>query len=134
MTGLDTENDKIIEIAVIVTDKNLSVIKESKSIAIHQDKVILDKMDEWNKKTHKKTGLIDRVLASEHNEKDAENYILNFLSDVCYANSSPMCGNSICQDRRFLFKSMPNLEKFSIIEILMYPRLKKFLKGGLQKN
>ena len=112
MTGLDTENDKIIEIAVIVTDKDLSVIKESKSIAIHQDKVILDKMDEWNKKTHKKTGLIDRVLASDHNEKDAENYILNFLSDVCYANSSPMCGNSICQDRRFLFKSMPNLEKF----------------------
>ena len=69
-------------------------------------------MDEWNKKTHKKTGLIERVLASDHNEKDAENYILNFLSDVCYANSSPMCGNSICQDRRFLFKSMPNLEKF----------------------
>ena len=89
MTGLDTENDKIIEIAVIVTDKDLSVLKESKSIAIHQDKVILDKMDEWNKKTHKKTGLIERVLASDHNEKDAENYILNFLSDVCYANSSP---------------------------------------------
>ena len=112
MTGLDTENDKIIEIAVVVTDKDLSVLKESKSVAIYQDKAILDKMDEWNKKTHKKTGLIERVLASDHNEKDAENYILNFLSDVCYANSSPMCGNSICQDRRFLFKSMPNLEKF----------------------
>ena len=112
MTGLDTENDKIIEIAVVVTDKNLNVIKESRSIAIKQDKVLLDKMDEWNKKTHKKTGLIERVLASKHNEKDAENYILNFLSDICYVNSSPMCGNSICQDRRFLFKSMPKLEKF----------------------
>ena len=108
MTGLDTENDKIIEIAVVVTDKDLSVLKESKSVAIYQDKVILDKMDEWNKKTHKKTGLIERVLASDQNEKDAENYILNFLSDVCYSNSSPMCGNSICQDRRFLYKSMPN--------------------------
>ena len=79
MTGLDTENDKIIEIAVVVTDKDLSVLKESKSVAIHQDKAILDKMDDWNKKTHKKTGLIERVLASDHNEKDAENYILEFF-------------------------------------------------------
>ena len=134
MTGLDTENDKIIEIAVIVTDKNLNVIKESKSIAIKQDKVVLDKMDEWNKKTHKKTGLIERVLASKHNEKDAENYILNFLSDICYVNSSPMCGNSICQDRRFYLNRCQIWRNFSTIEILMYPRLKKFLKGGLQKN
>ena len=91
-------------------------------------------MDEWNKKTHKKTGLIERVLASDHNEKDAENYILNFLSDVCYANSSPMCGNSICQDRRFLFKSMPNLEKFFHYRNLDVSSFKEVLKGGLQKN
>ena len=92
-------------------------------------------MDDWNKKTHKKTGLIERVLASDHNEKDAEKYILNFLSDVCYAKILLQCAEiQSVKTEDFYLNQCQIWRNFSTIEILMYLRSKKFLKGGLQKN
>jgi oligoribonuclease len=112
MTGLNPNLNRIIEIAVIITDKNLNILKEGPIIAIYQSKKELDNMDQWNKKIHKKTGLINRVIQSIFNEKKTEQYILNFLKLWVSPYTSPMCGNSICQDRRFMYNYMPNLEKY----------------------
>ena len=112
MTGLDTENDQIIEIATIVTDKDLNILGEGPVYAIHQPDGVLDKMDEWNQKQHRKSGLYDRVRASEWTVSDAEAGTLDFLQRYCDKGKSPMCGNSICQDRRFLHRQMPQLEQF----------------------
>jgi oligoribonuclease len=112
MTGLDPDNDKIIEVAVIVTDPNLNVIAEGPVFAIHQSDETLDKMDSWNKGTHGRSGLIDRVKASTVSEEQAEAELIAFLKKFVPANKSPMCGNSICQDRRFMARGMPKLEAF----------------------
>lgn len=112
MTGLDTDLDYIIEIATIVTDASLRVIAEGPVIAIHQAPAILEKMDAWNQHHHGKSGLIERVAASTCNEAEAERLTLEFLAQHVDAGLSPMCGNSICQDRRFLHRHMPKLEKF----------------------
>lgn len=112
MTGLDPDNDRIIEIAVIVTDPELNVIAEGPVFAIHQSDETLDKMDNWNKGTHGKSGLIDRVKASTVTEAQAEQELIAFLKKYVPANKSPMCGNSICQDRRFMARGMPKLEAF----------------------
>ncbi len=112
MTGLDPDKDKIIEIAVVVTDAELNVLAEGPVFAIHQPDAVLDGMDAWNKGTHGRSGLIDRVKASTVTEADAEVAIIDFLRHFVPKGKSPMCGNSIHQDRRFMVRGMPKLEAF----------------------
>jgi oligoribonuclease len=112
MTGLDTQTDHIIEIATIVTDGQLRMVAEGPVLAIHQPDTVLAAMDEWNRTTHGGTGLLQRVRESRLSAADAEVQTLAFLSQHVAAGASPMCGNSICQDRRFLARAMPTLERF----------------------
>jgi oligoribonuclease len=112
MTGLDSNRDSIIEIATIVTDTDLDVIAEGPVIAIHQPMDILAGMDEWNTRQHSGSGLLERVRISRESAADAERRTLEFLSQFVSIRASPMCGNSICQDRRFLAREMPTLEAF----------------------
>jgi len=112
MTGLYPDRDRIIEVAVVVTDAQLTTRVEGPVFAIHQSDETLDKMDNWNKGTHGKSGLIDRVKASTVNEEEATAKVIEFLKQYVPAGKSPMCGNSICQDRRFLANYMPKLEDF----------------------
>lgn len=112
MTGLDPFKDHILELAVIVTDSQLEVVAEGPCIALHQPEDILAAMDEWNRQHHGDSGLIDRVRFSQHDEASAEQAMLGFLQAHCQAGKSPLCGNSICQDRRFLARFMPRLEAF----------------------
>jgi oligoribonuclease len=112
MTGLKPDTDVIIEMATIVTDADLDVVAEGPVIAIHQPDSMLEAMDDWNKRTHGASGLITRVRESKWTTAMAERRTLEFLTVLVEANSSPMCGNSICQDRRFLARHMPTLEKF----------------------
>lgn len=112
MTGLDPNSDLIIEIATIITDKNLNVLDEGPSIVIHQTEEVMNNMDEWCTNQHGKSGLTDRVLNSAISEETAENLTIAFLKQFVPAGKSPMCGNSICQDRRFLARYMPHLEEF----------------------
>ena len=112
MTGLVPEKDNIIEIATVVTDADLNVLAEGPSIAIHQNNKHLDSMDEWNTRQHSKSGLIQRVKESEISVNEAEKQTLDFVMKYVDPGASPMCGNSICQDRRFLYNYMPKLEKF----------------------
>lgn len=112
MTGLDPQNDTVIEIATVVTDKNLNVLAEGPILAIHQSEAILSRMDDWNQKQHGGSGLIQRVRDSAVDEAAAEQITLDFLRAWVPSKTSPMCGNSICQDRRFLYRCMPKLEAF----------------------
>jgi len=112
MTGLVPEKDIIIEIATVVTDADLNVLAEGPSVAIHQNNQHLDGMDEWNTRQHTKSGLVQRVKESEISVNEAEKQTLDFLMKYVDPGASPMCGNSICQDRRFLYNYMPKLEKF----------------------
>ncbi|MBT3015787.1 MAG: oligoribonuclease [Candidatus Thiodiazotropha endolucinida] len=112
MTGLDTQSDEIIEIATIVTDARLNILAEGPMIAIHQSQQRLDAMDEWNQRQHGASGLIERVQKSDYDEARAEAETLEFLQYYLPSGASPMCGNSICQDRRFLARTMPKLEAF----------------------
>jgi len=112
MTGLDTVNDVIIEIATVVTDKDLNKLAEGPVIAIHQPQSLLDGMDEWNQSHHGSSGLIKRVQKSEYSMAQAEAETIEFLKAYVPKGASPMCGNSICQDRRFMAREMPVLEDF----------------------
>jgi oligoribonuclease len=112
MTGLDPVRDHVIEIATIVTDSALNVLAEGPVIAIHRSEAELAGMDEWNRTTHGASGLLDRVRASRVSAATAETQTIAFLEQYAQAGASPMCGNSICQDRRFLAREMPALEKF----------------------
>lgn len=112
MTGLDTFNDQIIEIATVVTDKELNILAEGPVIAIHQSQTVLNGMDEWNTNQHGKSGLTERVQKSTYTEEQAEQETIDFLETFVPKGASPMCGNSICQDRRFMARCMPKLEDF----------------------
>ena len=112
MTGLKPDTDFIIEIATVVTDKDLNIIAEGPNLAIHQPDDVLARMDEWNQKQHGSSGLLMRVRASDITTSEAEARTLRFLEQYVAPGASPMCGNSICQDRRFLARHMPELEKF----------------------
>jgi len=112
MTGLEPETDRIIEVAIIVTDMHLNVLAEGPVLAIHQSDETLDKMDAWNKGTHGRSGLIDRVKASTVSEAQAEAELIAFMKQWVPNGKSPMCGNTIGQDRRFMVKYMPKLEAF----------------------
>jgi oligoribonuclease len=139
MTGLDPDHDRILEIAIVITDKHLQPLATSEVFAIHQKPQALKKMDAWNIKQHSSSGLIDRVKKSRTTEAAAEKKLLNFISAFVPPQKSPMCGNSICQDRRFLYRHMPKLEKYfhyrnldvSTIKILArywYPKIAKTWK------
>lgn len=112
MTGLSPDTDRIIEVAVVVTDAHLNTVAESPVLVVHQSDAVLDGMDAWNKGTHGKSGLIDKVRASELNEAAVEKKMISFIKKYVPAKASPLCGNSICQDRRFLARYMPKLEAF----------------------
>jgi oligoribonuclease len=128
MTGLYPETDRIIEVAVIVTDAHLNHRVEGPVFAIHQSDDALDAMDAWNKGTHGKSGLTDRVKASTVDEAQAEAQLIEFLKEYVPKGKSPMCGNSICQDRRFLAKTMPKLEGYFHYRNLDVSTLKELAK------
>jgi len=128
MTGLDPDKDRIIEVAVVVTDAELNILGEGPVFAIKQPDEILNGMDAWNKGTHGRSGLIDRVKASTVSEADAETALIAFLRNFVPAGKSPMCGNTICQDRRFMFRSMPKLEAFFHYRNLDVSTLKELCK------
>jgi oligoribonuclease len=141
MTGLNPDADRIIEIATIVTDNQLNVVAEGPVLAVRQPDAVLAAMDEWNQRTHKASGLIERVRASRLSEADVERQTLEFLQRHVAKNKSPMCGNSICQDRRFLARHMPQLEAWfhyrnldvSTIKELVY-RWKPSIANGFSKR
>jgi oligoribonuclease len=112
MSGLLPDTDRILELAAVVTDSELNVLGESPVIIVHQSDAVLDGMDAWNKGTHGRSGLIDKVKASQIDEVAATELMINFLKEFVPAGKSPMCGNSICQDRRFMARYMPDLEAF----------------------
>ncbi|MEP7084350.1 MAG: oligoribonuclease [Betaproteobacteria bacterium] len=112
MTGLSPETDRIIEVAIIITDNDLETVVESPVLVVHQDEPTLRGMDAWNQATHARTGLIDRVKTSTFDEAAVEKAMLAFLLECVPPKVSPMCGNSICQDRRFLARWMPRLEDY----------------------
>ena len=112
MTGLDTVNDDIIEIATVMTDKDLNILAEGPVLAVHQPQSVLDKMDEWNQRQHGMSGLIERIKVSTTSMREAEQATLDFIAQFVEKGQSPICGNSICQDRRFLARQMPELEDY----------------------
>ena len=112
MSGLMPDSDRVLELALLVTDSDLNHLSEGKVIVVHQPNEVLDAMDGWNKSVHGKSGLIERVRVSELDEAKAETLAIEFLTQYVSAGNSPLCGNSICQDRRFLARWMPRLEAF----------------------
>lgn len=141
MTGLDTQNDQIIEIATVVTDSNLTILAQGPVIAIHQPDEIMNSMDAWNTSHHGDSGLTSRVSQSTATAEDAERETLEFLRQYVAPGKSPMCGNSICQDRRFMARLMPELETFFHYRNLDVSTLKELarmwkpeLTGGFVKK
>jgi oligoribonuclease len=141
MTGLKTDTDHIIEIATVVTDKNLQVLSEGPVLAIHQPDAVLDAMDDWNRRQHSSSGLAQRVRASTTTVAEAEAQTIAFLSRLIEPGVSPMCGNSICQDRRFLAREMPALERYFHYRNLDVSTLKELARrwnpeafSGFQKS
>ncbi len=128
MTGLIPESDRIIEIATLVTDGDLNILAEGPVLAVKQSDAMLDGMDEWNLKHHGASGLIDRVKSSAIDEAEAERQTLEFLTQFSEKNASPVCGNSICQDRRFLANYMPELEAFFHYRNLDVSTLKELVR------
>ncbi len=128
MTGLDTMNDWIIEIATIVTDANLNILAEGPMLAIHQPELVMSGMDEWNTKQHGQSGLTERVRQSNYDTAGAEHETIEFLQQYVPKGVSPMCGNSICQDRRFLARLMPELEAYFHYRNLDVSTLKELAK------
>jgi oligoribonuclease len=141
MTGLDPDNDVVIEIATIVTDSDLNTLAEGPVLAIYQPDERLDAMDEWNTSHHTRSGLVSRVKASDEDESSASAITIDFLKKYVPERASPMCGNSICQDRRFMARHMPELERYfhyrnldvSTLKILMQ-RWRPELEAGFNKE
>ena len=134
MTGLEPQQDQIIEIATIVTDKDLNILEEGPVMAIHQPDEILQGMDEWNTKHHGDSGLVERVRSSAVTMRQAELDTIKFLKEYVPAGKSPMCGNSICQDRRFMARLMPELEAFFMyrnLDVSTLKELARLWKPGL---
>lgn len=128
MTGLFPDRDRIIEIAVVVTDGQLNVLAESPVLVVHQSDEVLSGMDKWNTSTHGKTGLTDKVRASTLDEAEVESRMIAFIQQFVQAKKSPMCGNSICQDRRFMANYMPKLEDYFHYRNLDVSTLKELAK------
>lgn len=141
MTGLNPDTDLIIEIATVITDKNLNILAQGPVLAVHQSDAALAAMDDWNQKYHGQSGLIDRVKASTIDDAEAERLTLEFIKEWVPENKSPICGNSICQDRRFLYRYMPKLEAYFHYRNLDVSTLKELvsrwapeLRGGFNKK
>ena len=128
MTGLTPDADRIIEVALLVTDAQLNVLAEGPVLVVHQPDEVLEAMDTWNRGVHGKSGLVDKVKASRLDEAAVQASMLEFLAPHVPAGASPMCGNSICQDRRFLARSMPRLEAFFHYRNLDVSTLKELVK------
>ena len=140
MSGLDPDSDSVLEVALIVTDKDLNLVETGPVLVVHQRDEVLDAMDSWNKGTHGKSGLIDKVKASMLSEADVEAQMIEFMKQHVGERTSPMCGNSICQDRRFLARHMPKLEAYFHYRNLDVSTLKELaarwrpdLKDGFKK-
>ena len=141
MSGLNPDADRVLEVAIVVTDSQLVTVAEAPVKVVHQADEVLDRMDSWNRSTHKKTGLIDKVKAATQGEAEVEAELVAFLAQYLPENTSPMCGNSICQDRRFLARYMPKLEVFFHYRNLDVSTLKELAKrwkpgimAGLSKH
>lgn len=141
MSGLDSASDRILEVALVVTGPQLETLAEGPVLVVHQSDAVLEGMDDWNKSTHARTGLIEKVKQSRLNEADVENAMIDFLTPWVAAGRSPMCGNSICQDRRFLARHMPRLEAYFHYRNLDVSTLKELVKrwkpeiaGGVKKD
>ena len=128
MTGLDPDRDRIIEVALVVTDSQLNTVAEAPVLAVHQPDSVLDAMDEWNKGTHGRSGLIDRVKSSCLDEAAVEARMVEFLAEYVPSRASPMCGNSVCQDRRFMARGMPKLEAYFHYRNLDVSTLKELVR------
>mgnify|MGYP001323440366 FL=1 len=128
MTGLDTDNDFIIEIATIMTDSQLNILEEGPIVAIHQPDSVLDQMDEWNTHQHNKSGLVERVRNSSHDVAKAESMTIDFVEKFVPMGKSPMCGSGICQDRRFMHRLMPKLEQYFMYRNLDVSTVKELVK------
>ena len=128
MTGLNPDTDRIIEVAIVVTDSQLNAVAVAPVLVVHQPDAVLEAMDDWNKGTHSRTGLIDKVKASRLTAEEVENELLAFLVQHVPKHTSPMCGNSICQDRRFLARHMPKLEAYFHYRNLDVSTLKELAK------
>lgn len=128
MSGLSPDEDRILEVAIVITDAELNVIAESPVLVVHQTDEVLNAMDNWNKGTHGKSGLIDRVKSSTLDEAEVETQMLAFMKQYVPERTSPMCGNSICQDRRFLARHMPKLEAYFHYRNLDVSTLKELAK------
>ena len=128
MTGLNPDLDRIIEVALVITDSQLNTVAEGPVLVVYQADEVLDGMDKWNKSTHAKSGLIDKVKASRLTETQAETQLIEFLQQYVPSGVSPMCGNSICQDRRFMVRSMPRLEAYFHYRNLDVSTLKELVK------
>jgi oligoribonuclease len=128
MSGLNPETDRILEIAILITNSQLELVAEGPVVVVHQPPAVLDAMDDWNKGTHGKSGLTDRVKASTLSETDAESQLLAFVSEHVPKNVSPICGNSVHQDRRFLVKYMPRLEEYFLYRNLDVSTLKELVR------
>ncbi|QOJ25082.1 MAG: oligoribonuclease [Gammaproteobacteria bacterium] len=141
MTGLNPDTDRIIEVALVITDSQLNTIAEGPVLVVHQSDEVLNGMDKWNQSTHSKSGLIGKVKASRLSEAEVEAQLIEFLKLHVPVGVSPMCGNSICQDRRFMVRSMPQLEAYFHYRNLDVSTLKELVKrwkpgiaGGLSKE
>jgi len=128
MSGLNPDADRVLEVAIVVTDSQLVTVAEAPVKVVHQADEVLDRMDSWNRSTHKKTGLIEKVKAATQGEAEVEAELVAFLAQYLPENTSPMCGNSICQDRRFLARYMPKLEVFFHYRNLDVSTLKELAK------
>lgn len=128
MSGLSPDGDRVLEVAIVITDGQLNTVAEAPVKVVFQPDDVLDRMDSWNKSTHKKSGLIDRVKAATQNEAEVEAELVAFLAEYVPENTSPMCGNSVCQDRRFLARHMPKLEAFFHYRNLDVSTLKELAK------
>lgn len=134
MTGLDTDHDLIIEIATIVTDSQLNILAEGPVMAIYQADEILNQMDEWNTRQHNQSGLVERIKKSSYSVAEAERLTLEFLEKFVPQGLSPMCGNSICQDRRFMHRLMPKLETYFHYRNLDVSTIKEIMKRWAPKK
>lgn len=134
MTGLNPDKEGIIEAAVIVTDSNLNIIEEGPSLVIHQPNALLNRMDSWNKKHHKSSGLIDAVKKSKISTKRAESLILKFIKKHCVPKKTVLCGNSVYHDRRFIIKHMPKLDKFLHYRLIDVSTLKDLVRRWYPKD
>ena len=128
MSGLSPDNDRVLELAIVITDSQLNVVAEGPVKVVHQADDVFERMDSWNKSTHKKSGLIDRSKAATQNEGEVEAELIALLAQHVHESASPMCGNSICQDRRFLARHMPKLEAFFHYRNLDVSTLKELAK------